>query len=77
MKTLYAMISVALTGCVTQPTRDYIANPIIAPVYPSTQPNVQPFGSQANDYQLIMVNTPYGLVQKRCKVLNGQVVHCL
>ena len=77
MKTLYAMIAVALTGCVTQPTRDYIADPIIAPVYPSTQPNFQPFGSQDTGYQLIMVNTPNGLVQKRCKVLNGQVVHCL
>jgi hypothetical protein len=57
-------------------TRNYITNPITV-VPQSVQPNFNSFGSTGNDqYQLIMVNTPAGLVQKRCKVLNGQVVAC-
>lgn len=44
-------------------------------VAPQTvQPNV---GTTAGEqYQTIAVNTPAGLVYKRCKVLNGQVVAC-
>ncbi len=53
--------------------RNYITHPITAPA-PATQPSNQ----QANDqeYRTVMVNTPNGLVYKRCKVLNNQNVAC-
>jgi hypothetical protein len=57
------------------PQRDYVANPIYTPSPIQTAPSA--WGAQSGEqYQLIMVNTPNGLVQKRCKVLNGQVVAC-
>lgn len=61
------------------PGRNYATNPITLPQQPqTTQPNFGAFGATDGEtYQLIMVNTPAGLVQKRCKVLNGQVVACL
>jgi uncharacterized lipoprotein len=30
-----------------------------------------------DSYQTILVNTPNGLVQKRCKMLNGKAVYCI
>jgi hypothetical protein len=42
---------------------------------PSQQTNSQ--NTSQGSYQLIMVNTPNGLVQKRCKMLNGKAVHCI
>lgn len=55
--------------------RNYFTNPITPPApLQSTQPNFQPFGStNENEYRNIMVNTPNGIVYKRCKVLNGAV----
>lgn len=79
MKLIYGACGIlALTGCVTTGGRDYVANPFYLPPAPqTTQPNFQPFGSQTNGYELILINTPNGLVQKRCKMVNGQVAHCL
>jgi len=55
--------------------RNYVTNPITSPVSPQTiQPNTKNVGGE--EYQTIMVNTPSGLVSKRCKVLNGQIVAC-
>ena len=57
--------------------RNYFTNPITMPPLQGTQPNFAPFGATSGEqYQTIMVNTPNGLVYKRCKVLNGQVVAC-
>lgn len=54
------------------PTRDYVNNPIVSPT--TTQ---QPAAAQPREeYKTIAVNTPNGLVYKRCKMLNGQVVAC-
>lgn len=54
------------------PTRDYINNPIVSPT--TTQ---QPVAAQPREeYKTIAVNTPNGLVYKRCKMLNGRVVAC-
>lgn len=61
-------------NAMSPPQRNYITNPYTAPPVQSVQPN---FGNTANEqYQTIMVNTPQGIVYKRCKVLNGQVVAC-
>ena len=52
------------------------------PNYPVYQPSTvqtapAAWGPQAGEqYQTIMVNTPNGVVAKRCKVLNGQAVAC-
>ena len=45
---------------------------------PVVAPTVQPtFGATSGEqYQTIAVNTPNGLVYKRCKVLNGQIGAC-
>lgn len=53
----------------------YTTNPYTPTQIPQT---VQPsFGNTGGEqYQTIMVNTPNGIVHKRCKVLNGQVVAC-
>lgn len=56
--------------------RNYFTDPITAPV-PTIQPNIQPYGGTNNqEYRTVMVNTPNGIVYKRCKVLNGQNVAC-
>lgn len=58
--------------------RNYVTHPITAPA-PSqgVQPNLQPFGGTGGEeYKTVMVNTPNGIVYKRCKVLNGQNVAC-
>ena len=67
-----------LTGCYSMPEqRDYVANPFYLPQQTQTvQPNFTPLGSTGEQYQMIMVNTPNGMVYKRCKVLNGQAVAC-
>ena len=53
------------------PQRNYFTNPYVAPPVQTTQPS---FGNTAGEqYQTIMVNTPQGIVYKRCKVLNGAV----
>lgn len=75
-----------LTGCAglaqalqeanaMQSGRNYVTNPVTLPPAPTTtQPS---FGtSPSEQYQTILVNTPNGLVYKRCKVLNGQAVAC-
>ena len=56
-------------------SRDYVTNPVTLPAAPTTtQPS---FGNAPSEqYQTILVNTPNGLVYKRCKVLNGQAVAC-
>ena len=55
--------------------RNYLTNPVtLAPATKSAQPNVG--GDQAGEWQTVYVNTPSGLVAKRCKVLNGQNVAC-
>ena len=58
--------------------RNYFTNPITVPTpSQSIQPNLQPFGgASVEEYKTIMVNTPNGIVYKRCKVLNGQNVAC-
>ena len=58
--------------------RNYFTNPITPPApLQSIQPNFQPFGgTNEHEYRTIMVNTPNGIVYKRCKVLNGQVTAC-
>lgn len=53
--------------------RNYTTHPITAPA-PSVQPNIQSTNDQ--EYRTVMVNTPNGIVYKRCKVLNGQNVAC-
>ncbi len=57
--------------------RNYVTHPITASA-PSqgVQPNLQPFGASGEEYQTVMVNTPNGIVYKRCKVVNGQNVAC-
>lgn len=93
MKTLLALAAVtALAGCSAiqafgeaardlqeyerqnppAPTKQYFPTPAIQP--PSNQVNIKP---DAGGYQLIMVNTPNGWVQKRCYVINGKAAHCL
>ena len=67
--------TLADSGIQPQPSRNYTTNPItLQPAPQMLQPNfkLQP-GEQ---YQTITMNTPNGLVYKRCKVLNGQVVAC-
>lgn len=54
--------------------RNYSTHPITAPT-PGAQPSNQP-NSNDQEYKTVMVNTPNGLVYKRCKVLNGQNVAC-
>ena len=58
--------------------RNYFTNPVTVPApSQSPQPNFRPFGSTTeHEYKTIMVNTPNGIVYKRCKVLNGQVTAC-
>ncbi len=57
----------------TQPApRNYFTNPYVGPAVSQT---AQPYAAP-EQYQTIMVNTPQGIVYKRCKVLNGQVVAC-
>lgn len=66
-----------LGGCYSMPTRDYVANPYTLPQAPQTaQPDFTPWGATGEQYQTIMVNTPTGMVYKRCKVLNGKAVAC-
>ena len=56
------------------PARNYITDPIPVPQPSSMQPSFS--GTPGESYQTIMVNTPQGIVYKRCKLLNGQVVAC-
>ena len=66
-----------LGGCYSMPTRDYVANPYtLPPAGQTTQPDFTPFGTVGDQYQTILVNTPNGMVYKRCKVLNGKAVAC-
>lgn len=66
--------AISLAGCVTYPTRDYINDPIVYQPMPTGGVYGAP---QQDQYQTIAINTPSGIVYKRCKVLNGQIVHCL
>jgi hypothetical protein len=66
--------TLAASGISPAPPRDYTTNPVTLPAPTQT---VQPtFGTTGEEYQTIAVNTPQGLVYKRCKVLNGKVVAC-
>lgn len=56
------------------PARNYFTDPILVPQPTSVQPS---FGGNAGEqYQTIMVNTPQGIVYKRCRMLNGKAVAC-
>ena len=62
----------------TPPPRNYFTDPFTP--LPVAQPqSAQPsWGTPAGEhYQTIMVNTPQGIVYKRCKVLNGRVAYCI
>ena len=64
------------SGVTFDPNRTYAA-PVIAPT-PNTQPNFQSFSTPSQGgYQNVMVETKGGYVMKRCKMLNGNIVHCL
>lgn len=66
--------TLANSGIQPQPSRDYAINPITLPApAPGQSAPVTPTGEQ---YQTIAVNTPSGIVYKRCKVLSGRVVAC-
>ena len=55
--------------------RNYFTDPFTP--LPGYQPSQAPAASTAGEqYQTIMVNTPQGIVYKRCKVLNGKAVAC-
>ena len=56
------------------PTRNYFTDPLVQPT--SNQANTRP-SAATETYQTILVNTPNGLVQKRCKMLNGKAVYCI
>ena len=59
------------------PARNYITNPFTPLTVAQPQAAQPSWGTPAGEqYQTIMVNTPQGIVYKRCKVLNGQVVAC-
>ena len=59
---------------ISGPQRNYVTNPYTLPRAPQmSQPD---FGADGSEYRTVMVNTPNGIVYKRCKVLNGQVVAC-
>ena len=54
------------------PQRNYFTQPFTP--LPGYQPsNPSPANAPQERYQTIMVNTPQGIVYKRCKVLNGAV----
>lgn len=84
--TLLCLSAVAfLTGCAglaqalsdasqMQTGRNYATNPVTLPPAPTTQPTWN--NNQGEEYQTILVNTPTGMVYKRCKVLNGNAVAC-
>ena len=54
--------------------RNYLTNPYVGPSTQMVQPNFNRFSDPDSEgYRTIMVNTPQGIVYKRCKVLNGAV----
>ena len=65
----------ANSGIQPEQPRNYVTNPITLGAPP---PVAQPtWGTSSTDqYQTILVNTPNGVVYKRCKVLNGKAVAC-
>ena len=65
--------TLANSGTTYEPARTYPTYRV-EPSERTVQPNFGGVGGE--QYQLIMVNTPSGWVQKRCKVLNGQAVAC-
>ena len=69
----HAAIEAQWATPIATPSQPYFT-PMNVPQPSSLQPN---FGNTAAEqYQTIMVNTPQGMVYKRCKVLNGKVVAC-
>lgn len=55
-------------------TRNYLTNPYVGPSTQMVQPNFNTFSApDSGGYRTIMVNTPQGIVYKRCKLLNGAV----
>lgn len=54
--------------------RNYLTNPYVGPSTQLVQPNFNTFSaSDSEGFRTIMVNTPQGIVYKRCKVFNGAV----
>lgn len=54
--------------------RNYLTNPYVGPSTQMVQPNFNRFSAtESEGYRTIMVNTPQGIVYKRCKLLNGAV----
>lgn len=85
-----AVICLSLVGCaemgqfltevnqMQQPQRNYVTQPFTPLQSPVGQPNTQQTTQQTSDeYQLVMVNTPTGVVYKRCKMLNGKAAYCI
>ena len=67
--------TLANSNVTPQPSRNYLTNPVTLPPAPvNTQPNLG--ASPVDEYRTILVNTPNGLVYKRCRMLNGQAVAC-
>ncbi len=63
----------SIDPAVFQQQRDYITNPMYMPTPSAT---VQSY-SQPDQYQNIMISTPNGIVNKRCKVINGNAAYCM
>lgn len=54
--------------------RNYLTNPYVGPSTQMVQPNFNRFSDPDSEgYRTIMVNTPQGIVYKRCTVRNGMV----
>lgn len=45
-------------------------------VQPVAQPQVQ-LQQSRDEYQTVAINTPSGIIYKRCKMLNGKAVYCI
>jgi hypothetical protein len=61
------------SGATYDPGRTYTTPQITLPPTQRTQP--APTAGR-EEYRTVLVNTPSGMVYKRCKVLNDQVVAC-
>ena len=92
VRSFVALSVLALTGCAEMgqvlaehqeyqrqnPQRSYIDQPfqpLQSPVQPQT--NKTEATSWNDGYQMVAVNTPSGIVYKRCKMLNGKTAHCI